>query len=133
MMGGVGTSIIVAVLPLLALVAVGTFVATRIRRHSSSRSTALSWPHTMGTVLSATVQMSRRGATRQEAPLVLYAYQVHGQVFQGSRVRAGDANGHRKNAGTQTSASNTVTRYPAGAPVIVYYDPANPASSALEP
>jgi hypothetical protein len=126
------TSIVVVLVPLLALAGAGVLVAVRVRRLSSVRSTALRWPHTMGTVLSVTVQMSRQGATRQEAPLVLYAYQVKGQVFQGSRVRACDANGRRRAAGTQTSAANTVTRYPAGAPVIVYYDPTDPAISALE-
>ena len=86
----------------------------------------------MGTVLSATVQVAQRGTTRQEAPLVLYAYQVDGQMFHGHRVRVTDdlSRGHRADA--DSSASNTVARYPSGAPVVVYYDPANPANSTLE-
>ena len=86
----------------------------------------------MGTVLSATVQVSHHGNSRQEAPLVLYAYQVDGQVFQGHRVRAGDEFGRVRTAGTESSASNTVARYPSGSCVVVYFDPANPANSALE-
>lgn len=131
-MGGFDTSIIVTVTPLLVAAVVGIFIALRLRKGSAARSLANSWPHTMGTVLSATVQVSHHANSRQESPLVLYAYQVHGQVFQGSRVRVGDEFGRVRTAGTESSASNTVARYPAGASVIVYYDPTNPASSALE-
>jgi len=130
-MGGFATNIIVTVSPLL-IVAVA-LVATRVRRIASSgRSTALSWPHTTGTVLSASLQVSQQGSGRQELPLVFYAYQVNGQVFRGNRVRVGDELGRNRSAGTDNSASSTVARYPAGAPVIVYYDPTDPSCSALE-
>ena len=94
----------------------------RAQRLLVPRSLAADWPYTSGTVLSATVQVSRKGTARRETPLVLYAYQVGGEVFQGNRVRVSGA----------VNASGTVARYPAGACVTVYYDPANPASSALE-
>ena len=81
------------------------------------------WPHTRGTVLSATVQVGSNTRSRHEAPLVVYAYQVNGQMFQGHRVRTN---------GTTDNASETLARYPAGASVIVYYDPDDPANSALE-
>ena len=125
-MGGFETSIIPTVAPLLVLACVGIYVVSR------PRSLAVAWPQTMGTVLSATVQVSHHGNSRQEAPLVLYAYQVDGQVFQGHRVRAGDEFGRVRTAGTESSASNTVARYPSGSCVVVYFDPANPANSALE-
>ena len=131
-MGGFDTSIIATVAPLIVLAVVGVVVASKVKHGAAARSLADNWPHTMGTVLSATVQVSHRGNSRQESPLVLYAYQVHGQVFQGSRVRVGDEFGRIRTAGTESSASNTVARYPAGASVIVYYDPTNPANSALE-
>ena len=131
-MGGFDTSIITVVAPLLVIAGVGGYVVSRMRKSSSARSLAIGWPHTKGTVLSATVQVSQHGNLRQEAPLVLYAYQVNGQVFQGHRVRVGDAFGRTRVAGTESSASNTVARYPSGAPVIVYYDPTNPSCSALE-
>ncbi|HAN33935.1 MAG: DUF3592 domain-containing protein [Actinobacteria bacterium] len=131
-MGGFETSIIPTVAPLLVLACVGIYVVSRHRKGSSARSLAVAWPQTMGTVLSATVQVSHHGNSRQEAPLVLYAYQVDGQVFQGHRVRAGDEFGRVRTAGTESSASNTVARYPSGSCVVVYFDPANPANSALE-
>jgi hypothetical protein len=131
-MGGVDTSIITTVVPLLALAGLAVWLVVRARRSSSTRSLAGAWPQTKGTVLSATVQVSHHGSSRHESPLVLYAYQVNGQVFQGQRVRFGDEYGRIAVGGTETSASNTVARYPSGASVVVYYDPANPANSALE-
>ena len=131
-MGGFNTSILATVLPVAVLASVGAFFTARFRKSSSARSLAAAWSQTMGTVLSATVQVARRGNARQEAPLVLYAYQVDGQVFQGHRVRASNESGRARLVNADSSASNTVARYPSGAPVIVYYDPTNPANSALE-
>ena len=131
-MGGFDTSILATALPGAVLASVGSFFSARRRRGSPSRSLAVAWPQTMGTVLSATVQVAQRGNTRQEAPLVLYAYQVDGQVFQGHRVRASNETGRVRLVDADSSASNTVARYPSGAPVVVYYDPTNPANSALE-
>ena len=131
-MGGFDTSIVATALPVAVLASLGAFFAARLRKNSTSRSLAVAWPQTMGTVLSATVQVAQRGNTRQEAPLVLYAYQVDGQVFQGHRVRVADEPGRARLSDADSSASNTVARYPSGAPVVVYYDPTNPANSALE-
>ncbi len=131
-MGGLDTGIITVVAPLLVIAGLGGCVVSLMRQSSSAGSLSTGWEHTKGTVLSATVQVSPNGNLRQEAPLVLYAYQVNGQVFQGHRVRAGDAFGRTRVVGTESSASNTVARYPSGAPVIVYYDPTNPSCSALE-
>lgn len=131
-MGGFDTSILVTALPVAVLASMGAFFTARFRKASTPRSRAVAWPQTMGTVLSATVQVAQRGTTRQEAPLVLYAYQVDGHVFQGHRVRVTDDLGRVRLADADSSASNTVARYPSGAPVVVYYDPTNPANSALE-
>jgi len=129
---GVDTSTITVVAPLLVVACVGVSIAARARRTAATRSLAADWPHTSGTVISATVQVSHSGNSRHETPIVLYAYQVNGQVFQGHRVRVGDEFGRIRVAGTASSASGTLARYPAGACVRVYYDPANPAVSALE-
>jgi len=119
---GIDTTSASFVAPLVVVAVAGVSWFARSRRSDAPRSLAADWPYTSGTVLSATVQVSHRGTARRETPLVLYAYQVGGEVFQGNRVRvSGDVN-----------ASGTVARYPAGACVTVYYDPANPASSALE-
>jgi len=131
-MGGFDTSILATALPVAVLSSMGAFFTARFRKAPTPRSLALAWPQTMGTVMSATVQVAPRGSRRREAPLVLYAYQVDGQVFQGHRVRVADDPGRTRLAIADSSASNTVARYPSGTPVVVYYDPANPANSALE-
>lgn len=131
-MGGVDTEVLATALPAVVLASVGAFFTARFRKNATPRSMAGAWPHTMGTVLSATVQVAQRGTTRQEAPIVLYAYQVDGQLFQGHRVRASDDPGRARLADADSSATNTVARYPSGAAVVVYYDPENPANSALE-
>jgi hypothetical protein len=129
---GVDTSTLTVAAPLAVVGAVAASVGLRARRARSVRSLAARWPLTRGTVLSATVQVSHQGRSRHETPLVLYTYQVNGQVFQGRQVRAGDEFGRVRVNGAASSASHTVARYPAGSCVEVYYDPANPANSALE-
>jgi hypothetical protein len=119
-MGGLHAGPIAAVTLVVAVAGVAASIWWRAH-HVPARTAR--WPHTMGTVLSSTLQVSRAGAVRVENPLVYYAYQVNGQVFQGRRVRA---------AGAPPDGSSTVARYPAGASVIVYYDPDDPSISALE-
>jgi hypothetical protein len=122
--GGIDITTVSLVALCVAPVVTMVFVASRVRRHRSpaSRPLAADWPHTSGTVLSATVQVNRHGAGRKQTPIVLYAYQVDGRFFQGSRVRLRGV----------AEASGALARYPAGACVTVYYDPANPALCALE-
>ena len=134
-MGAIDASTLAVAAPVAALAAVGLSVFSRLRRRGDARSVADEWAHTMGTVISSTVQVSTAGPRRRETPLVLYTYQVAGAEFQGSRLRAGRA-GRPSRAGadgSDASASSTVARYTAGSSVTVYYDPANPANSALEP
>lgn len=92
-------------------------------RVRSRRASAPTWPCTSGTVVSASVQVGASGSTRLEQPLVLYAYQVDGQRFQGSRLRF---------SGAPMAANAVVDRCPAGSAVRVFYDPADPGNSTLE-
>ena len=129
---GVDTSTLTFAAPLLVVGAVAVSLGLRTRRTRVVRSLAADWPRTRGTVLSATVQVGQQGGSRHEAPLVLYTYQVNGKAFQGHRVRVGDEFGRIRVNGAASSAAHTVARFPAGSCVEVYYDPANPANSALE-
>ncbi len=122
-MGDVHVSVVAMTAVLLSVAAYGTLRLLRVRRLSDRELRHPAWPYTRGTVLSATVQMSHTARARHESPLVLYAYQVDGQMFQGHRVRS---------SGACPNASEVIARYPAGASVVVYYDPADPANSALE-
>jgi hypothetical protein len=92
-------------------------------RHLPRRAHGSAWPSTTGTVLSATVQMGNSGSVRTEQPLVYYAYQVDGQLFQGHRLRF---------SGVAWQAAAVVDHCPAGSPVTVFYDPADPSNSTLE-
>ncbi len=122
--GGLDTTTVSLIAFCVAPVVIVLVVSSRVmrRRSRASRPLAADWPHTSGTVLSATVQVNRQGAGRPETPIVLYAYQVDGRFFQGSRVKLRGI----------AEASAALARYPAGACVTVYYDPADPAHSALE-
>jgi hypothetical protein len=136
-MAGIDTGTLAVGAPLLlvmiVVMLVGIPLLVRARKWPASRSPAARWPHTLGTVQSSTVQVSFGATSRRESPLVLYAYQVEGRMFQGRRVRASDKYGRTMPDGAGCSASATVARYPAGTSVTVYYDPLNPANSALEP
>ena len=92
-------------------------------RHLPRRAHGQVWPTTTGTVLSASVQVGTSGDLRTEQPLVYYAYQVNGQLFQGHRLRF---------SGAPLHAATVVDRCSAGSAVIVFYDPSNPANSTLE-
>ncbi len=105
-----------AAIVVVALVGVALIVRAR-------RPSAVQWSRTKGTVLSATVQVGTSGPSPVESPLVFYTYQVNGEAFRGHRVRMQRRPG---------AASSVVARYPAGSSVVVYYDPSNPANSALE-
>lgn len=133
-MAAIEASALVVAAPVALLAAAGGWW---LRRNSqpndrAQASDVRSWPHTMGTVISSTVQVSRTGDRRRDNPLVLYTYQVAGEAFQGSRVCAQNGSRRSRRTGDDRSASSTVERYSAGSSVVVFYDPRNPANSALE-
>ena len=63
--------------------------------------------------------------TVKTMPLVEFEFSVGGQKWRGNRISIGEDSG-----GANTEA--TLQRYPIGAVVSVYYDPANPKKSVLE-
>jgi hypothetical protein len=84
------------------------------------------WPSTMGIVNASYLERrssSEGGSTNY--PVVQYSYQVGGQPYQNSKLAPGPEVGG-------TGAGNVVARYPAGAQVMVFYDPQNPAEAVLE-
>ena len=86
-----------------------------------------SWSSTMGTVVNSYLERRRSSNNRGSVnyPVVQYAYQVDGQMLQGSKIAPG------MNVGG-TGAGRVVERYPAGAQVMVFYDPKNPSDAVLE-
>jgi hypothetical protein len=64
-----------------------------------------------------------------DQPVVVYRYEVRGEVFSGQKICFGPEVSVLIGAAAQA----VVDHYPAGAPVTVYYDPASPRSSVLKP
>jgi hypothetical protein len=104
------------------LIGIGLFVRGRAQ---ASRQ----WPMVLGQVVQSLVTSSSgsEGGTVY-SPEIRYAYDVGGQAYQSSRVAFG---GFSSNSSPR-DAQRTTARYPAGAVVQVYYNPANPRDATLE-
>jgi hypothetical protein len=83
------------------------------------------WPSTMGTVLMSTLERRSSSEGSTDYPVVQYSYQVGGQPYQSHKLAPGPEVGG-------TGAGKVVARYPAGAQVMVFYNPQNPAEAVLE-
>lgn len=84
------------------------------------------WPSTMGAVNASYLERrssSEGGSTNY--PVVQYSYQIGGQLYQGAKLAPGPEVGG-------TGAGKVVERYPAGAQVMVFYNPQNPSEAVLE-
>ncbi len=85
------------------------------------------WSSTMGTVSASYLERrhssSDSGSTNY--PVVQYSYQVSGQSYQSTKLAPGPEVGG-------TGAGKVVARYPAGAQVMVFYNPQNPSDAVLE-
>ena len=127
----------VALLVGFVLLVVGTW---RLMEGSDTRG----WESTRGTVEISEVDrrmVSSSGTRRtKHYAVVRYRYQVEGQSYHNDRVSVGG--GERRTSavffssgggtGTLTEARSIVDRYPQGASVTVFYDPADPTRSVLE-
>jgi hypothetical protein len=116
-------------LPVIIVVGLALLLYRQNQKSNAARQAAQTWQVANGTVLTSTIQVRRTGKSRSEIPVIVYQYEVAGKMFQNQTIRAGEKYFTVRVAG-QTQA--TVARYPAGASVSVYYNPANPAESALE-
>jgi hypothetical protein len=116
------------------------YLVRRSRMAKEARLAARSWEITSGRVLKSYVDV--RESSHMDAnnvmqsstsydPKVLYEYDVDGKTFQGQTIRVGDSF-FRVSAGGSSEAQKVVDRYPEGSEVYVYYNPDNPAESALE-
>jgi hypothetical protein len=107
---------------LMNAIFLGIIVATQRKMNAVK-----SWSSTMGTVMASYLERRRssnnRGSTNY--PVVQYSYQVGGQMLQGSKIAPGMVVGG-------TGAGKVVERYPAGAQVMVFYNPQNPSEAVLE-
>ncbi len=91
---------------------------------------AATWSTASGRVVTSETRTEHRssaseGTTVKTMPLVEYEFSAGGQKWRGNRISIGEDSG-----GANTEA--TLGRYPIGAVVSVYYDPADPKKSVLE-
>ena len=126
---GVFGAICATVLPLIILVVLGIFLYRRSQQGKAAKAAAQSWPGTLGTVLMSSVQSKHSGKSTSIYPVVVYQYVVNGKSYQSQTIKAGE---QFFNVRVMGQAQETVNRYPIGAQVMVYYNPANPQESALE-
>jgi hypothetical protein len=111
-------------LPMVALLAAMVAVKLAdVRR-------AKSWSETAGRVVVSTVkarhhQFAGEPTTVRNEPLIRYEFTVADKLYRGSRIAIGDDSG-----GANTEA--TLERFPEGATVTVYFDPADPTNCVLE-
>ncbi len=113
----------------LVIGGIGYLLYRRNQQSMAYRQSTQAWLNTTGTILMSSVQTSHSGRSHSTYPVVVYSYAVNGQSYQSQRIKAGDQFLTVRVAG---QAQATVARYPIGASVTVYYNPANPAESALE-
>jgi hypothetical protein len=109
-------------------IAIGWYIYSQYKKRDVVRQSALAWRTTTGRVLKSRVEVTG-GETASVHPMVLYAYDVDGRTYQSSQLRAGDS---IMRISSSQDAYATVDRYPEGAIVQIFYNPANPQEAALE-
>jgi hypothetical protein len=123
---GIAATVCSIVLPLAIIGGVGYFIYKRSQQGTAYRQAAQNWRSTSGTILMSSVQTVHGG---NSYPVIVYQYEVNGQRYQSQTIKAGEQYLNIRIAG---QAQETVSRYPIGATVTVYYNPDNPAESVLE-
>jgi len=118
-------SILCTVLPIGGVI---WYIRKQSQKSKSLHQASQGWRSTQGLVLKSRVEVSG-GEYTSVTPYVLYEYEVGGQTYQNTQIRAGDR--FMRVAGSR-EAYEIVERYPVSAVVPVYYDPANPNEAALE-
>ena len=110
-------------LPMLVLVVVMIIVKATEARSASH------WPQTTAKILKSGMaaqhhQFSGEATTVTNVPAVEYEFTANGRAFRGNRISIGEDTG-----GAHSEA--TLARFPVGATVPVFYDPADPTHCVL--
>jgi len=126
---GIAGAICTTLIPILIIGGIGYYLYKRNQQSTKYRQAAQTWLSTTGQVLMSTVQSRRSGRSISTYPVVVYQYQVNGKAYQSQTIKAGE---QFLNVRMTGQAQTTAARYLIGAEVTVYYNPANPAESALE-
>jgi len=118
------TSLIGGIFAFVAAILIGIGLYMRMRARASRQ-----WPMVLGQVILSTIasSSSSEGGTTY-SPSIHYAYDIGGRAYNNSRVAFG---GFTSTSNPRDAQKHTA-RYPAGAVVQVYYNPANPQDATLE-
>lgn len=108
---------------LLTLLVLWACLKTASRMQASA-----SWPKTIGQITASELRDNSIGPKEKFKARVSYSYQAAGGSYSSERIRFADASGSARS--TQQAV---VDKYPPGAQVDVYYDPADPVQAVLEP
>ena len=106
----------------LVVVLISVIVLKAVRRKIQA---AQDWPATRGLVLTSEVRDG--GPDSGWYAKIIYRYEVGGRVYENSRIAVAVEYGDHSFQANERLAA----RFPVGAQVSVYYDPQNPADSAL--
>ena len=109
----------------MALVLAVAFAAAFARTRKAAK-----WPQASGRIVASRLAAMRTpdmegGARVQNVATVAYEFSVAGRKIRGSRISTGAAP-------ADATPEETLKRYPVGATVMVFYDPADPRNSVLE-
>jgi hypothetical protein len=115
----------------MVFIAIGAGILYYARKLAAKAHSSLSWPSVEGAIAhSAVLLRTRPGADSSNVPTyspdVAYRYKVAGRDYSSATITLMD---YSSGAGR---AQDIVARYPDGAAVSVYYNPADPAESVLE-
>ena len=104
----------------------GVFVFSGVRNMRRA-SQSMKWPSVPGTITSSQLVTGGTIRSRWYKAHVTYTFSVNGQTYTGDKVVFGDAR-----SGNQPQEQAVVSRYTAGAPVEVFYDPLQPQQAVLQ-
>jgi len=110
----------------------GYYLAYRVGKPIRDQAAAsVTWPTTDGRITASRVERVKKAGDGQATYTadISYDYALDGRTFAGERVWFGDD----YSASDASAFRAAVSRYPVGQAVKVYYDPAEPAESVLEP
>ena len=112
----------------LLLGAVAGWIVFRSQRKARA---ARTWPSTDGRIVESRVEEKTLPGDRPNtrfAPRIVYEYSVDGRAYRSAHVSFGATFWSL----APQSARASLARYPTGARVTVYYDPARPEEAVLE-
>jgi hypothetical protein len=118
---------------LSVFVIVGMVVAWQGKKRLAIAKRSAGWPYVMGKVISSEMEIDRdtdsdRGTSITYSAEVMFEYEVGGVSYAANRVSFG-----QYGSSSPGPARKILNKYPADEAVKVYYDPADPQNSVLEP